>query len=194
MSGRDSECGLPRRGNLLMRGLGHGLMRLFGWRVEGALPEVPRCVAIAAPHTSNWDFFFGICTVFALGVRVDWIGKHTLFRPPFGRFMRWLGGTPVTRVSGEGAVPQIVEKLAAREQFIFGLSPEGTRKRVERWRTGFYHVALQTGAPIVLTYFDYAHRRVGIGPLFHPTGDLDADLVRIREFYRDKTAKHPQLA
>jgi len=193
MSGRESEHGLPRRGNLLLRGLGHGLMRLFGWRVEGALPEIPRCVAIAAPHTSNWDFFFGICTVFALGVRVDWIGKHTLFRPPFGGFMRWLGGTPVTRVSGEGAVPQIVEKLAAREQFVFGLSPEGTRKRVERWRTGFYHVALQTGVPIVLTYFDYARRRVGIGPLFHPTGDLDADLVRIREFYRDKTAKHPQL-
>lgn len=184
----------PRRGNAFSRGLGTGLLRLFGWRFEGELPDVSRCVIIGAPHTSNWDFYFGICAVYSLGLRVEWIGKHTLFRAPFGWFMRWLGGIPVTRRPGEGVVDAVVRRMNERESVVLGLSPEGTRRRVERWRTGFYHIAVGARVPILLGYFDYARKRVGVGPLFHPTGDLERDLVELRRFYDDKTARYPHLA
>ena len=167
------------------------LLGLFGWQIEGVLPDLRKCVAIAAPHTSNWDFFFGICAASAMDLRVSWAGKHTLFRWPFGVFMRWLGGIPVTRGSREGVVSQIVRIMERHERFIFGLSPEGTRKRVERWRSGFYHVACQAGVPIVLAYFDSARKVVGVGPVFEPTGDFDTDIGRIQGFYRDKVAKKP---
>ena len=182
---------MPRRGNGFSRALGRALLRLFGWRIEGELPELSKCVAIAAPHTSNWDFFFGISTIFALGLRVDWIGKRALFRGPFGPFMRFLGGTPVARTEGEGRVAQIVDAMRSRDAYILGLSPEGTRKRVERWKTGFYHVALQAGVPILLTYFDYARKTVGIGPTFEPTGAIERDIAEIQGFYRGKTGKYP---
>ena len=187
-----AEDRTPRRGNGLTRAVGRALLRLAGWRIEGRWPNLPRCVAIAAPHTSNWDFYIGICAMFALGLRVSWIGKASLFRWPFGGFMRWLGGTPVTRVPGEGVVERIVRALEAQQHWIFGLSPEGTRQRVDRWRTGFYHVALRANVPIVLTYFDYRRRAAGVGPVFQPTGDLEGDLVRIQAFYRDKAPKHPR--
>jgi 1-acyl-sn-glycerol-3-phosphate acyltransferase len=167
------------------------MLGAFGWSIEGRLPNVPKCVAIAAPHTSNWDFWFGIAAVFALGLRVDWIGKHTLFRWPFGYLMRWIGGTPVARESSEGRVGTIVDAMARRPRFVLGLSPEGTRRRVERWKTGFYHVAHQAGVPILLGYFDYGRKVVGLGPLFEPTGDLDADVDEIRGFYDDKRPKYP---
>ena len=183
---------LPRRGNALLRGLAHGLLRLFGWRLVGELPDVPKCVAIAAHHTTNWDFVVGMCAMFAWDLRVDWIGKHTIFRAPFGGFMRWMGGTPVTREPGKGVVAEIVERMAKRDRFVLGLAPEGTRKQVDRWRTGFYQVAVQAGVPILLAYFDYAKKHIGIGPLFRPTGDPDADMAVIREFYRDKVPRYPE--
>ena len=182
---------VPRRGNRLSRATGRAMLRLFGWRLEGELPNRSKFVAITAPHTSNWDFFFGISAIFALGVRVDWIGKHTLFRWPWGPFMRFLGGTPITRTEGEGVVAQIVEAMSGRDHFVLGLSPEGTRKRVDRWRTGFYHVARQAGAPILLTYFDYECKIVGIGPTFEPTGHIERDMSAIREFYRGRAGRHP---
>jgi 1-acyl-sn-glycerol-3-phosphate acyltransferase len=185
------QTGLPRRGNGFSRALGRTVLRLFGWRIEGHLPNVSKCVAIAAPHTSNWDFLFGVSAMFALGLRIDWIGKHTLFRRPFGSFMRFLGGTPITRVESEGIVAQVVEAMKGRERYILGLAPEGTRKRVERWKTGFYHVARQAGVPILLTYFDYDHKTVGLGPTFEPTGDIDRDMAEIQAFYRGRTGRHP---
>ncbi len=181
----------PRRGNRLTRAVGTFLLRLVGWRIEGRWPDLPRCVAIAAPHTSNWDFYIGICAIFALGLRVSWIGKASLFRWPYGGFMRWLGGTPVTRVPGEGVVEEVVRALDRQQHWIFGLSPEGTRKRVERWRTGFYHVARRANVPIVLTYFDYSRKTAGVGPVFRPTGDVERDLAEIRSFYEARMARYP---
>ena len=181
----------PRRGNALTRATGRTLLRLFGWRIEGELPNVSKFVAIMAPHTSNWDFFFGLCAIFELGVRVDWVGKHTLFRRPWGTFMRFLGGTPIVRTESKGAVGQIVEAMRGRESYVLGLSPEGTRKRVNRWKTGFYHIARQAGVPILQTYFDYDRKIVGIGPLFSPTGQIERDLAEIQDFYRGMPGKHP---
>ena len=189
--GHAAETGLPRRGNRFSRALGRTLLRLLGWRIEGHLPNVSKCVAIAAPHTSNWDFLFGVCAMFELGVRVDWIGKHTLFRGPLGPVMRFLGGTPITRTESEGVVRQVVEAMSGRDRYILGVSPEGTRKRVKRWKTGFYHVAREAGVPILMTYFDYRHRTVGLGPTFEPTGDIERDMAEIQEFYAGKVGKHP---
>jgi 1-acyl-sn-glycerol-3-phosphate acyltransferase len=188
---RAPETGLPRRGNGFSRALGRTALRLFGWRIVGRLPNVPKCVAIAAPHTSNWDFLLGVSAMFALGVRVDWIGKDTLFRGPSGPLMRFLGGMPIARMESEGVVAQIVEAMNGRDRYILGLAPEGTRKRVERWKTGFYHVAAQAGVPILLVYFDYEDRTVGLGPTFEATGDIERDMAEIQHFYRGKAGKHP---
>ena len=184
--------GAPRRGNQFSRALGRTARRLFGWRCEGRLPSVPRCVIIAAPHTSNWDFFFGLCLMFEFGLRADWIGKHTMFRRPFGGIMRWLGGVPIVRIPGEGKVEQIVATIRDRERYALTMAPEGTRKQVERWRTGFWHVARQAGVPIVLAYFDYSRKVVGLGPTFETTDDIEDDMRRLHEFYRaNSRARYP---
>ena len=183
---------LPKRGNRFSKALGRTMLRVFGWSIEGEAPALPKFVAIAAPHTSNWDFYFGIAAVFAMGIRVSWLGKHTLFRPPFGGFFRWLGGIPADRTVSHGLVEQTIHALNSHERLIVALAPEGTRKRVEKWRTGFYRIAQGARLPILLAYFDYSQRAVGLGPLFHPTGDLDADLEKILEFYRQFVGKRPK--
>ncbi len=182
---------VPRRGGLFSRALGRWVLRLFGWRIVGDVPDRSRFVVIAAPHTSNWDFVFGIAAKLVLAVDARWLGKDKLFRWPFSRFMRWLGGTPVDRFSPHGVVGQTVELFKRTERLIIGMSPEGTRKKVEKWRTGFYYIALGAQVPILLVYFDYRRKAIGLGPLFFPTGDADKDIGAMRSFYRDKPGKYP---
>lgn len=184
--------GPPRRGNAFGRWVGRTLLGLGGWSIEGAVPDIRKCVTIAVPHTSNWDFYWSICAVFALGLRFDWIGKHTLFRKPFGSFMRWLGGTPVRRDATRGRVEQVVDIIERNDRYFLGIAPEGTRGATGHWKTGFYHVALGAAVPILLGYIDYDRKVVGLGPTFDPTGDLDADLAAIGAFYADKTPRHPE--
>lgn len=167
-------------------------MRLFGWRMTGSLPDIPRMVLIAAPHTSNWDFLVGVGAMYSAGFRVSFLGKHTLFRPPLGWIMRWLGGRPVDRASTRGMVAETVAQMQASDRFILALAPEGTRKRVVRWKTGFWQVAKAAGLPIVLGFFDYGTRTVGFGPIVWP-GELDQDLSTIQSYYRTRTPRHPEL-
>ncbi|HOC43663.1 MAG TPA: lysophospholipid acyltransferase family protein [Thermoanaerobaculales bacterium] len=174
---------LPRRESWLLRRPARWALRAWRWRFDGNLPDVAKAVAIVVPHTSNWDFVLGILGVFAVGVQVSFLGKHTLFRPPFGGVMRWLGGIPVDRRSSKGAVEQIVTLFRDREQLVVGLSPEGTRKRVARWRTGFYHIAAGAGCPIVPIAFDWGSRTIRFGEPLLPSGDLDADLEVLRRFF-----------
>jgi 1-acyl-sn-glycerol-3-phosphate acyltransferase len=152
----------------------------MGWRVEGEIPNRPRLVIIAAPHTSNWDFVIGMAAKHALGLQALWLGKHTLFRPPLGWFMRALGGMPVDRSTSHDVVSGIVEEFSRREKFVIGLAPEGTRKRIARWRTGFYHIAHATHAPIVPVAFNWEVRAVQIGAPFETTGDLEKDLAELQ--------------
>ena len=182
---------VPRRGNRFTRWIGNALLAVFGWRIEGTFPDLPKLVGIVAPHTSNWDFFFGICAAFALGVHVRWVGKHTLFRWPYGGFMRWLGGTPVDRDATEGRVEQIVKMINGQERFLLGLAPEGTRRRTRRWKSGFYHVAVGARVPILLTHLDHSKKIVGIGPTFEPTGNVEEDLTAIKGRYRREWARRP---
>ena len=174
---------LPRRGNAFSKALARGLLALFGWRVTGEVPDRPKMVAIAAPHTTNWDFVVGILVVFALGLRVRYLGKHTLFRPPLGWLMRWLGGTPVVRDTPQGAVGDAAEMIAREERVLLGIAPEGTRTPGKPWRSGFYNIALAARVPILPAAFDYPARALRLFPLFEPSGDYEADLPRLQALY-----------
>lgn len=172
--------------------IARGILRLFGWQVERELPAAPKYVAIGYPHTSNWDFPVGILTMWALGIRGRWVGKHTLFRWPFGWVMRALGGLPLDRERTRDFVQQSVEAFARREELILVLAPEGTRSQTEGWRTGFYYIALGAAVPIALGYLDFGRRRAGIGAVLVPSGDLEADFERLRAFYRNRSGRRPE--
>ncbi len=180
----------------LRQKIGRSLLGLFGWSVEERLPPVPRYVCLGAPHTTNWDLAVGLAAMLALGFRPRWVGKHTLFRGPMGPLMLALGGVPVDRRVSQDFVSQIVgrfrEAEARDEPFVLVIAPEGTRSPAERWKTGFYHIARQAGVPIALGYADYPNRRTGVGGWIQPSGDLEADMQEIRDFYAEKSGKRPE--
>jgi len=176
---------LPRRGNAVTKALARALLALAGWRIEGEIPDRAKLVAVVAPHTSNWDFVLGIAVVYALGLRVRFLGKHTLFRPPLGWLMRWLGGTPVVRETPQGAVNDAVDMMAREEKVVLGLAPAGTRTRGAAWRSGFYHIATAARAPILPVAFDYGRRAIRLFPMLEPSGDYAADLAKLLALYDD---------
>lgn len=161
------------------------MMRLAGWRFVGAFPDVPKLVAIVVPHTSNWDFPVGVFAKAALGLRVRYLGKDSLFRAPYGWFFRWLGGIPVDRSSSHQMVDSVAELFARSDKLVLVIAPEGTRRKVERWRTGFYHIARAAGVPVIPIGFDWGTHAIRIGPPFTPTGDLDADLAELQRWFSD---------
>jgi 1-acyl-sn-glycerol-3-phosphate acyltransferase len=171
--------------NTLLRGFSVAFLRLTGWKVEGALPpEAAKSVFIAAPHTSNWDLPYTLMVAFALRLNPYWMGKHTIFKAPFGPVMRWLGGIAVNREQANNLVAASARAIAEADgplQLI--VPPEGTRSKTRYWKTGFYYIAQTAQVPIVMAYMDYANKRSGLGPLFQPTGDVDADMAAIKAFY-----------
>ena len=167
-------------------------MRATGWRFEGALPNEPKFVIIVAPHTSNWDFPVGVMALFAIGFRVSFLGKHTIFKWPFGYFMRWLGGIPVERSVSRDRVAESIAAFNASDKLILVIAPEGTRKLVPRWKTGFYHVAHVANVPIVPIAFDFAERIIRVHPSIRTTSDKEKDLAEIRALYRNVIGKNPE--
>ncbi len=161
------------------------LLRLGRWKTIGEVPPLRKMVIIGAHHTSNWDFPVGMLAARALGVRIRFLGKHTLFRPPFGWFFRMLGGIPVDRSRPGGLIGQIVAAFEASDDFVLVIAPEGTRSHQPCWRSGFYEIARATGMPVVLAALDGGRREVRIGPTIELTGDVGADMDRIRAFYAD---------
>ena len=171
--------------NTLLRVFSIVFLRLAGWKVDGALPPgVGKCVLIAAPHTSNWDLPFTLMVAFKLRLHVYWMGKESIFAPPFRGTMKWLGGIPVDRERASNVVAASVEAINnARHDFQLVVPPEGTRSKARYWKTGFYYIALDAHVPIVMAYMDY-HRKVsGLGPVLYPSGDIDADMQIIKTFY-----------
>jgi 1-acyl-sn-glycerol-3-phosphate acyltransferase len=166
--------------------LSRGVLRLLGWRVVGEVPAERRFVLIGAPHTSNWDFPLMIMAVLVARLDVHWMGKHTLFPRPLAGFMKWLGGVPIDRRQANNTVEQMIDRFGQADAWILLIPPEGTRARVERWKTGFYHIAHGAGVPVVRGFIDASRRELGFGPAFVTTGELDADLVSIQQFYADK--------
>jgi 1-acyl-sn-glycerol-3-phosphate acyltransferase len=170
--------------------VGRLMMGLTGWRIEGAVPDLPRMVLIVAPHTSNWDFLTGLWAKLALRLGGRFVGKHTLFKGPMGVFMRWLGGVPVDRRAATGFVEQVARALRDAERMVVVIAPEGTRKRTP-WKSGFYRIAVAAGVPILPVAFDYPRRAVVFAPPFRPTGDYESDLAAIRAHYRTEMALIP---
>ena len=171
--------------NTLLRGLSIAFLRLTGWKVLGKLPaDAAKSVLIAAPHTSNWDLPYTLMVAFVLRLNVYWIGKSSLFKPPFRGVMMWLGGIPVDRAQSNNLVAAsstAIMQATGRLQLI--VPPEGTRSGTRYWKTGFYYIALGAGVPIVMAYLDYDKKIGGLGPVFQATGDIEADMVTIKAFY-----------
>jgi 1-acyl-sn-glycerol-3-phosphate acyltransferase len=169
------------------------VFRLWGWRPEGGPPEdASRYVIVAAPHTSNWDFPLLIGFAWMYRVRIAWVGKQSLFRWPFGPFMRRLGGVAVRRDHPEGLVSQLAESLKNGPPRGLVIPAEGSRAWRENWKSGFYHVAREAGLPVVLSFLDYKRRVGGFGLAFTPTGNIPLDMDAVREFYSDKIARYPE--
>ena len=187
------NANLPKRNGFLSAWLGRAVLRTLGWQIQGTLPDFPKSVLIVAPHTSNWDFIVGIAAMLSLRLAANWLGKSSLFFWPLGALLRRLGGIPVDRSSPQGTVDQVVDLFKNREQIVLGLSPEGTRKKVNTWKTGFYQIALGAGVPVVLISLDYSKRILGIGPSLNPSGDLEKDLQNVRAYYSAVQGKHPEL-
>jgi 1-acyl-sn-glycerol-3-phosphate acyltransferase len=166
-------------------------LRLMGWKKEGLIPDPPRCVMIAAPHTSNVDLPITLLLAFAFRVKVYWMGKHSIFKKPFGTIMRWLGGIPVERSKSHNVVEASIEEFKRNENIILIVAPEGTRNRVNYWKSGFYHIANGAGVPISCGFLDYRRKAGGMGPLVMPTGDIEHDMESIQEFYRGVTGRNP---
>ena len=167
------------------------IYRMSGWRPEGQLPPDRKFVIMGASHTSNWDFLVFLGTVHALGRKVHFVGKHSLFNWPMGGFMRALGGVPVDRSARQDLVSQIVAEFDRREDFALVVAPEGTRSRTAEWKTGFYQIALRAGVPIVCAGPDYPSKRGVIGPVIRPTGNYAEDLKPAFSFFRTINPRHP---
>ncbi|MFD0739848.1 lysophospholipid acyltransferase family protein [Lysobacter koreensis] len=175
----------PRvRPNAFGRWLGRTILRLGGWRMVGAFPDIPKLVLIGAPHSSNWDGIYGFAAKLAMGLDVRILGKHQLFWWPLGLLLRRLGVIAVNRSAAHGVVEQLADRIRDEERFWFGIAPEGTRKPVERWKTGFWKIARAADVPVLPAYFHYPDKTIGIGPVFTLTDDMAADIARIRAFYR----------
>ena len=176
----------------MTRAFGRLVLRLIGWRIEGELPAVSKAVVIAAPHTAAIDLIVALAGKVAIGVEAHWFGKHSIFWPPLGWLLGWLGGIPVDRAAPGGIVRQAVEAFASHRQFILAMAPEGTRRRVERWKMGFHRIAVDAAVPIIPVALDFSVRAIRIGTPLMPTSDAEADLARLRSHFRRDMARFPE--
>jgi 1-acyl-sn-glycerol-3-phosphate acyltransferase len=177
----------------LVRGLFIAIYKLRRWRIEGRPPAAKKFILVGAPHTSNWDFAVFLGATDALGIRASYLGKHSLFRWPFRRFMLDMGGIPVDRSKRSNYVEQVIAEFARRDELALVVAPEGTRHSDGRWRSGFYHIAIGAGVPIVPAWLDRRTRRAAIGEAMLPTGDYAADLRRLAQFYRAAWPGNPRF-
>lgn len=175
----------------ILQWLSISILRICGWRREGQLPNIPKYVMIVAPHTSNWDMPIGMAIVFAFKLKLSWLAKESLFRWPFGGFIKWLGGIPIDRSKSSNLVAQSIQTFNDNDKMVMVVAPEGTRKKVDYWKTGFYYIARGANVPIVMSFIDYARKAGGIGPMIIPTGNIELDMQKIRCFYDKITGKFP---
>jgi len=181
----------PRsNGNAFTRWFGRTVLRLGGWRMVGEWPDVPKMVVIVAPHSSGWDGLWGLAAKVAMGLGAAFMGKQELFRGALGWFLRKLGGFPVDRRAPGGIVDQVVAKMQQADRMWLALAPEGTRKAVEKWKSGFWKIAKRSEVPVFCVWFHYPDKVIGLGPMVELTDDMDADLVRIRALFKDHVGKN----
>ena len=166
------------------------ILKLKGWKITGERPAIKKYVMIAAPHTTNWDFFYGLLMILYFKSEVHWMGKKQIFRFPFGWLMKWFGGVPVDRSRSNNLVQAVVDEFNKSESLVITVPPEGSRSKVDSWKTGFYYIAAGAGVPILLAFLDYDKKTGGYGTLFMPTNDIESDMIKIRGFYKDIRGKH----
>jgi 1-acyl-sn-glycerol-3-phosphate acyltransferase len=166
------------------------ILKLRGWKLEGEPPKAPKYVVIAVPHTSNWDFPLALAMAFVYGFDMHWMGKDSLFKGWRGPIMRWMGGIPITRSSSNNVVAQTIDAFNSTESLVIAIPPEGTRSRVDAWKTGFYYIALGANVPIALAFIDYKKKTGGFLSAFHPTGDAEKDIAAMRARYIGITGKY----
>lgn len=176
----------------MLRGLAKLILRVGGWTAVGGLPDVPKAVIIAAPHTSNWDGFWALVFKVSIGAEIHFFAKDTVFWFPLGTLLRSLGGIPLDRRRAGSSVQQAIDRFSEAESFYFGLAPEGTRKKMPGWKTGFYRIAEGAGVPVYLGFLDYGNKRLGIGQRFDLSGDYEADLAIIRDYYANIEGRWPE--
>lgn len=169
------------------------MLRLGGWTIGGPPPTIDKYVIIAAPHTTWWDGFWMLAFAWWWGVDLAWMGKASLVKGPLGWLPRRAGVIPVDRSAPQGLVAQVVEQFAARESLLLAIPPEGTRAKRDHWKSGFYHIAREAGLPLCMSYLDYETREAGFGPMIELSDDIVADMDRIRRFYEQQWARHPEL-
>lgn len=182
---------IPRIGNKFSCWLGQSVLKSMGWSFSGDFPCHPKMILAIAPHTSNWDFVIGIAVAFSLRLKITFFGKHNLFIPPFGYLMRRWGGIPVERSQSHGVVEQMVEAMRRADKMVLCIAPEGTRSRVERWKTGFLHIAHKANVPVLLVAFDYKKKQIEFGPSLMIGDDMQYELNRIYTYFSDVHGKYP---
>ena len=183
---------VPKKKTYFLPWIGKFIFAIFGWGFKNELPNIPKFVTIIGPHTSNWDFVFGIAAMFILGVRISWMGKQPLFRNPFGGILRRLGGIPIDRSSSHGVVDTMINQYKSMDKFILAIAPEGTRKKVGKWKSGFYRIATGADVPILMTCFDYKNKIISFGPLIYPSGNFNADIENMQLFFENIRGKKSQ--
>lgn len=181
---------MPRLRDGWQRKICRAVLRLCGWSLAGEFPDVPKLVLIAAPHSSWWDGVWGLLVKVAIGADVHFMGKRELFFWPLGSLLRRLGGMAIDRGSAQGVVGQMIDQFRQRETLWLGIAPEGTRKPVKRWKSGFWRIAREAGVPIFPVAFHYPDKTIRLGPLFDTSDDMEADLARLRSFYAPFRGKH----
>lgn len=173
--------------------IGRNVLRLFGWKADGWKELPSKCIIIGHPHTSNWDFFIFLFARWAMRLKIHFVGKHTLFKPPLGWLMKAIGGVAVNRSGGRNSVSAIAEVFDHHENLALGIAPSGSRSHNTHWRSGFYHIAKTADVPVVLGYVDYSKKMVGISQFsVELTGDVSKDMDKIRAFYADKKGRYPE--
>ena len=184
---RISESQIPERlrgkRSILLRKIARFGINISGWTIKGMVPDEERIVIIAAPHTSNWDFVLAMLAIFGLNIKLRWLGKHTIFKPGFKNFFKWLGGIPVYRDNPSNLIDNVVKIVKREKSIVIAMTPEGTRKKVKRWKTGFLRIAKQTQSKILLISIDAPTKSIEIGKIFNPTGNSEDDLAFIQKYY-----------
>ncbi len=169
------------------------ILKLWGWKIFGVIPPgIKKCVILAAPHTSNYDFFIARLAYFVIGVNVKFLIKKEVFKFPFGRIFKAWGGIPIDRSKRNNMIEYVSGLFSKYDSLYIVITPEGTRSLVRKWKKGFYYIAQNAKVPIALGYIDYGKKEGGLGPLIYPSGDFEKDFKTITDFYKTKTAKHPE--
>lgn len=183
---------LPKHNLPFWQGFARRLLKRLGWSLRGELPNHSKMVIAVAPHTSNWDFIITMATALALGVRISFLGKHSIFVGPLGALLRKFGGIAVRRDSAHGIVGQLVQQFAEQPALVLGIAPEGTRHKVAQFKSGFWQIAKGAGVPILALGIDFKSKQVVVGPEYWPSDDFTADCAQMRLFFQQMTPRFPE--